>query len=429
MLDLKYVRENIDTVIERLNKRGENYSHLRELLSLDSKRRSLIQDIEERKARRNELSRKIGEYKREGKDAEELIRTVESDKEQIKQLDAERDRIERDIENRLLDTPNLPHADIPVGVDDSENVEIRRGGEQPAFTFEPKPHWEVGEQLDILDFERASKVATGRFVVYKGLGARLERALINFMMDRHANQGGYEEMLLPYIVNEQSMTATGQLPKFADDAFKLVDERGLYLNPTAEVPGINLHRDEILDMQTLPRRYVAFTTAFRQEAGSAGRDTRGIIRQHQFNKVELLKFTTPETSYEELEKMLNDSEAILKDLELPYRVVEICSGDLGFSMAKTYDIEVHLPSFDTYREISSVSNAEAFQARRGNIRFRRDKKAKPEYLHTLNGSGVAVGRTVVAILENFQQSDGSVRVPRALQPYMGTELLKKDDDE
>ncbi len=424
MLDIRYVREHLDEVIERLNKRGEDFSHLRDLVEADEKRRSHIAQIESLKAKRNEISKKIGAYKREGKDSAPLLKEVESGKAQIRELEEKLDELENHIKNTLLNTPNLPHKDIPHGKDDSENVELRKWGEKTSFDFEVKPHWDIAAALDILDFDRAAKMAASRFVVYKDLGARLERALINFMMDMHANEHGYREILLPYIVNETSMMATGQFPKFTDDAFKLTDERGLYLNPTAEVPGINMHRDEILSAEDLPIQYVAFTTAFRQEAGSAGRDTRGIIRQHQFNKVELIKFATPDTSYDELEKMLENSENVLKALNLPYRVVEICSGDLGFAMAKTYDIEVYIPSYDTYREIGSISNAEDFQARRGNIRYRPQKGSKPELLHTLNGSGLAVGRTVVAILENYQQKDGSVKVPEALVPYMNTDVIK-----
>ncbi len=424
MLDIRYVREHLNDVIERLNKRGEDHSHLKDLIKADEQRRSHIAEIETLKAKRNEVSKKIGAYKREGKDVEPLLKEVESGKEKIRELEEQLDEVEAYIRKTLLNTPNLPHKDIPYGKDDSENVELRKWGEKPSFDFEVKPHWDVAVDLDILDFDRAAKMSASRFVVYKGLGARLERALINFMMDMHAKEHGYREIFLPYIVNETSMMATGQFPKFKEDAFKLTDERGLYLNPTAEVPGINMHRDEILSADELPIKYVAFTTAFRQEAGSAGRDTRGIIRQHQFNKVELIKFATPETSYDELEGMLANSENVLKALNLPYRVVEICSGDLGFAMAKTYDIEVYIPSYDTYREIGSISNAEDYQARRGNIRYRPEKGGKPALLHTLNGSGLAVGRTVVAILENNQQKDGSVKVPEALVPYMGTDVIK-----
>ncbi len=424
MLDMKRLRDDLENIVERLNKRGEDHGHLRDIVKSDERRRALLKEIESLKARRNEISKNIGIHKREGKDVGPLLEEVEKDKQRISDMEEELKRIEQTIKETMLEVPNVPHADIPVGEDDTDNVELRKVGRIPDFTFEPKPHWEVARDLDILDFERAAKISASRFVIYKGLGARLERALINFMIDLHAQEHGYKEVLLPYIVNEGAMTATGQLPKFKDDAFKLTDERGLYLNPTAEVPGINMHRDEILAAADLPINYVAFTTAFRQEIGSAGRDTRGIIRQHQFNKVELIKFTTPETSYDELEKMLRHSEKVLQKLDLPYRVVEICSGDLGFAMAKTYDIEVYVPSYGGYREIGSISNAEDFQARRGGIRFRRAKDAKPEFAHTLNGSGLAVGRTVVAILENNQQEDGSVIVPEALRPYIGTDIIK-----
>ncbi len=424
MLDMKRLRDDLDNIVERLNKRGEDHGHLRDIVTKDTRRRELLQEIESLKAKRNEISKNIGIKKREGKDVAALLEEVEKDKQRIADMEDELKGIEQEIKDTMLGIPNVPHEDIPLGKDDTENVELRKVGRIPDFSFEPKPHWDVARNLDILDFERAAKISASRFVIYKGMGARLERALINFMMDLHAEEHGYREVLLPYIVNEAAMTATGQFPKFKDDAFKLTDERGLYLNPTAEVPGINMHRDEILAAADLPINYVAFTTAFRQEIGSAGRDTRGIIRQHQFNKVELIKFTTPETSYDELEKMLRHSEKVLQKLDLPYRVVEICSGDLGFAMAKTYDIEVYVPSYGGYREIGSISNAEDFQARRGGIRFRRDKNAKPEYAHTLNGSGLAVGRTVVAILENNQQEDGSVVVPEALRPYIGTDIIK-----
>ncbi|MFW6298217.1 MAG: serine--tRNA ligase [Bacillota bacterium] len=423
MLDMKYLRDHLDEVIERLNTRGDDFSYLKEVVNLDERRREIIRRVETLKKERNETSKKIGQYKREGKDPSEIFQSIEDNKKEIAELEKEQSTLEAKIEDVLLRTPNLPHKGIPIGKDDTENPVLRHVGEIPKFTFEPKAHWDLGTALDILDFKRAVKVAASRFTIYKGLGSRLERALINFMLDMHVDEHGYDEVLLPFIVNQKSMQATGQLPKFKDDAFELTDERGLFLNPTAEVPGINMHRDEILDAEDLPKRYVAFTTAFRQEAGSAGRDTRGIIRQHQFNKVELIKFTTPETSYDALETMLENSENVLKALKLPYRVVEICSGDLGFSMAKTYDLEVYLPSYETYREIGSISNAEDYQARRGNIKYRPEKGAKPEFLHTLNGSGLAVGRTVVAILENYQQEDGSVIVPEVLRPYLKTDRI------
>ncbi len=424
MLDLKTIRDNLEDVIKRLNVRGGDFNYLYDVLKDDERRRELISKIEQTKANRNKISKKIGEYKRQGKDVTDILNSIENDKAKINEMNETLKTLESKINDALLNTPNLPHKDIPVGKDDTENIVLRHYGEVPAFDFEAKAHWDLAESLDILDFDRAAKIASSRFVVYKGLGARLERALINYMIDTHIEKHGYEEVMLPYIVNGQSMLASGQFPKFKEDAFALKDDRDLYLNPTAEVPSINLHRDEILDVRNMPKHYVAFTTAFRQEAGSAGRDTRGILRQHQFNKVELIKFTKPEDSYKELEKMVSNSEQILKDLDIPYRVVEICSGDLGFAMAKTYDIEVYLPAYETYREIGSLSNAEDYQARRGNIRFKRDKDSKAEFVHTLNGSGLAVGRTVVAILENYQQADGSVKVPTVLKPYLKTDVIK-----
>ena len=425
MLDIKILRNNIKNVIKRLETRGEDFSHLHEVLSNDEARRTIIQEVERLKKERNETSKLIGKYKREGKDTTSILEKINNNKDQISALQSKRQSLEEAINDTLLRTPNLPHEGGPLGKDDTENAVLRHVGEIPEFDFEPKPHWDLGTELDILDFKRAAKVAASRFTIYKGLGSRLERGLINFMLDMHVEDHGYLELMLPYIVNKKSMTATGQLPKFEEDAFKLTDERELYLNPTAEVPGINMHRDEILEGAELPKKYVAFTTAFRQEAGSAGRDTRGIIRQHQFNKVELIKFSKPEESYEELDKMLENSENILKALKLPYRIVEICSGDLGFSMAKTYDIEVYLPFYGTYREIASISNAEDYQARRGNIKYRPFNDSKPEYLHTLNGSGLAVGRTVVAILENYQQADGSIKVPKVLRSILKTDYIKK----
>ncbi len=424
MLDLKHIRDNVDAVIKRLNQRGEDFSYLHELIKQDEKRREIINTLETLKAQRNVTSKLIGKLKREGKDITEVMATLEHDKTTIHQLEKTLSTLETYIEKTLLMTPNIPHENIPIGKDESDNPLIKTVGEIPTFNFVVKPHWDLGPDLNILDFDRATKMSASRFTVYKGLGARLERALIQFMMDLHSEEHGYTELILPYIINRKSMVAAGQFPKFEDDAFKLVDDRELYLNPTAEVPSINMHRDEILTHNQLPIRYVAFTTAFRQEAGSAGRDTRGIIRQHQFNKVELIQFTTPEQSYQTLEHMLAASEQVLKRLKLPYRVVELCSGDIGFAMAKTYDIEVYIPAYNTYREIGSISNAEDYQARRANIKYRPTKDAKPEFVHTLNGSGLAVGRTVVAILENYQQEDGSVKVPEALIPYMKTDTIK-----
>lgn len=424
MLDMKQIRENTKEYIELLQRRGGDFSYLADLVQKDARRREIIASVEKVKAEKNATSKLIGQYKREGKDATPIFKQIETIGKDIKDLENELKKLEDEIHYELLITPNLPHEDIPIGKDEENNVEIKKVGELPNFNFEPKPHWDLATNLDILDFDRASKITGSRFTVYKGLGARLERALINFMSDLHAHEHGYTEIIPPYIVNRESMTATGQFPKFEEDAFKVVDDRELYLNPTAEVPTINLHRNEMLSGDELPIKYTAFTTAFRQEAGSAGRDTRGIIRQHQFNKVELIKFTKPENSYQELENMLLDSEKVLKLLNLPYRVVTLCTGDLGFSMRKTYDIEVWLPSYNTYREIGSISNAEDYQARRGNIRFKRNKEAKPEFVHTLNGSGLAVGRTVVAILENCQQEDGTIKIPEALIPYMRTDIIK-----
>jgi len=426
MLDIKQIRENTDQIIELLNRRGGDFSYLHEIVKKDDRRRELIGLIENVKKEVNQLSKEIGGLMREGKreEADKIKQGIKTKKDGIDGYQTELNEIEEDIHYQLLITPNIPNKEIPVGLDEEDNVEIKKVGILPVFDFEPKPHWDLGVDLDILDFERASKITGSRFTVYKGLGARLERALINWMTDIHAHNHGYTEIIPPYIVNKESMIATGQFPKFEEDAFKLVDDRDLYLNPTAEVPTINLHRNEMLDGNQLPIKYTAFTTAFRQEAGSAGRDTRGIIRQHQFNKVELIKFTKPENSYKELDAMLDNSARILDLLKLPYRVVTLCTGDLGFSMRKTYDIEVWLPSYNTYREIGSISNAEDYQARRANIRFKRTKDAKPEFVHTLNGSGLAVGRTVVAILENNQQKDGTIIIPEVLVPYMRTDIIK-----
>lgn len=424
MLDIKLIRENPEMYISLLSRRGGDFSYIYEMVEKDKRRREIISQVEKIKALRNETSKQIGLLKREKKDASEIMKKVENIGIEIKAFETELKEIDEYIHYNLLMTPNIPGKDTPIGDTEDDNIEIKQEGTIPTFDFEPIPHWDLGTNLDILDFERATKIVGSRFTVYKGLGARLERALINFMSDLHAIEHNYTEILPPYIVNRESMIATGQFPKFEDDAFKILDERDLYLNPTAEVPVINLHRNEIIPVEQLPIRYTAFTTAFRQEAGSAGRDTRGIIRQHQFNKVELIKFTKPENSYKELDLMLKDSEKVLQLLKLPYRVVILCTGDLGFSMRKTYDIEVWLPSFKTYREIGSISNAEDYQARRANIKFKRTKDAKPEFVHTLNGSGLAVGRTVVAIMENYQQKDGTIIVPEVLIPYMKTDIIK-----
>jgi len=424
MLDMKMIRENTEMFVKLLSRRGGDFSYIYDMVEKDKRRREVISQVEKIKALRNETSKQIGLLKREKKDASEVMKKVENIGTEIKAFENELKEIDEYIYQNLLMTPNLPDEDIPVGFTEDDNVELKKHGVIPTYDFTPLPHWDLGTNLDILDFERASKISGSRFVVYKGLGARLERALISFMLDLHAIDHKYREILPPFIVNRDSMVASGQFPKFEDDAFKVLDERELFLNPTAEVPTINLHRNELIPVEDLPIRYTAFTTAFRQEAGSAGRDTRGIIRLHQFNKVELIKFTKPEDSKNELELMLIDSEKVLKLLELPYRVVTLCTGDLGQSMRKTYDIEVWLPASEQYREIGSISNAEDYQARRANIKFKRTKDSKPEFVHTLNGSGLAVGRTVVAIMENYQQKDGSIIIPKILIPYMKTNIIK-----
>lgn len=418
MLDMKLLRNQFDEVKARLQHRGEDISGLDSFQQLDQKRRELLQQTEQLKNQRNTVSREIAQKKKAGEDATAEIENMRRVGDEIKRLDEELRRIEAELQDILLTIPNLPHESVPVGDSEEDNDPVRHWGEVPHFDFEPKPHWEIAQALDILDFERAGKVVGSRFVFYKGAGARLERALINFMLDLHTEQHGYVEMLPPYMVNRDSMTGTGQLPKFEEDAFGVRDT-DYFLIPTAEVPVTNYHAGEILSEEELPIRYAAFSACFRSEAGSAGRDTRGLIRLHQFNKVELVKFVRPEDSYQELEKLVADAEKVLQLLELPYRVMNMCTADLGFTAAKKYDLEVWLPSSGTYREISSCSNFEDFQARRANIRFRRNPKSKPEFVHTLNGSGLALGRTVAAILENHQQADGSVRIPKALQPYMG----------
>ncbi|PRO64195.1 serine--tRNA ligase [Alkalicoccus urumqiensis] len=418
MLDIKVLRQDMAGVREKLSKRNEDISALDHVEELDTQRRELIQQTEELKSRRNTVSQEISEMKKEKKDASDVIAEMKKVSAEIKKLDEELREIEEKLDYALLTIPNIPHEDVPVGEDEEDNVEIRAWGEKPSFSFEKKAHWDLVTELDIADFERASKVTGSRFVFYKGLGARLERALINFMMDTHQDRHGYTEVLPPYMVNRDSMTGTGQLPKFEEDAFQ-IQEEDYFLIPTAEVPVTNMHRDEILTNEDLPKAYTAYSACFRSEAGSAGRDTRGLIRQHQFNKVELVRFTKPEDSYAELETLTSHAETILQELGLPYRVLNMCTGDLGFTAAKKYDIEVWLPSYEDYKEISSCSNFESFQARRANIRFKREAKSKTEFVHTLNGSGLAVGRTVAAIIENYQQEDGSVAVPDVLQPYMG----------
>jgi len=424
MLDLKFLRANFEEVKEKLQHRGEDLTDLGKFEELDRTRRELILEVEQLKSKRNEVSQQVAVLKREKQDADQLIAEMKEVGDKIKGLDDQLRDVEETLEKLLLSIPNIPHESVPVGETEDDNVEIRKWGEIPNFDFEPKPHWDVADGLGIVDFERAGKVTGSRFVFYKGLGAKLERALFNFMLDLHTEEHGYEEVLPPYIVNRASMTGTGQLPKFEEDAFRIESE-DFFLIPTAEVPVTNLHRDEILSGEELPINYAAFSACFRSEAGSAGRDTRGLIRQHQFNKVELVKFVKPEDSYEELEKLTGHAEKVLQLLGLPYRVLSMCTGDLGFTAAKKYDIEVWIPSYETYREISSCSNFESFQARRANIRFRREPKGKPEAVHTLNGSGLAIGRTVAAILENFQQADGSVVIPEVLRPYMGNrEVIK-----
>lgn len=422
MLDIKLLRRDLDKVKEALNNRKSSLTDIEGFASMDVRRRELLQESESLKNRKNVVSQEVARLKKAGENADAIIAEMKQVSDRIKELDDEIRDIEEKLEELLLRIPNIPHETVPVGASEDDNVVIRTWGEKPQFDFEPLPHWEIAANLDILDFERAGKVTGSRFVFYKGLGARLERALIQFMMDVHSEEFGYTEMLPPLMVNRASLTGTGQLPKFEEDAFKVADT-DYFMIPTAEVPVTNYHRDEILSISELPKYYVAYSPCFRAEAGAAGRDTRGIIRQHQFNKVELVKLVLPETSYDELETLTKQAERILQLLGLPYRVVQLCTGDLGFSAAKTYDLEVWLPSQGTYREISSCSNFEDFQARRANIRFRRDANAKPEYVHTLNGSGLAVGRTVAAILENGLQADGSVVIPEVLRPYMRNQMV------
>ena len=426
MLDIRIIREKPEWVKARLKTRGENYP-IDEILFLDKKRRELIQRVENLRHIRKEKSEKIGRLKREKREeeAKNIAEEVKSLGEELKTLEAELKKVEDDFKKKLSLIPNIPHESVPIGKDETENVVIKRWGDLPKFEFEPKPHWEIGEALGILDFERASKITGSRFVVYWNEGALLERALINFMLDLHIKKHGYKEILPPFIVNEKALFGTGQLPKFKEDLFKL-EEWDYYLVPTAEVPITNLHKNEILPEEILPLYYTAYTPCFRSEAGSYGKDVRGIIRQHQFNKVELVKFVTPETSYDELESLLLDAEEVLQLLGLPYRVVVLCTGDLGFAASKTYDIEVWAPGQNRFVEISSCSNFEDFQARRANIRYRPKSGGKPRFVHTLNGSGLAIGRTVMAILENYQQEDGSVIIPEILRPYMdGLEVIKK----
>jgi len=418
VLDVKILRSEFSRVEQSLKNRGKSLDLIADFPKLDARRRELLQESESLKNRRNTVSAEVARLKKNRENADELILEMREVSDKIKAMDEEVRELEASIAELTLAIPNIPHESVPVGASEEDNVEVRRWSEPAAFDFEPKAHWELAQNLNILDFEAAAKVTGSRFTFYKGLGARLERALISFMMDLHSDKHGYEEMLPPYIVNRDSLYGTGQLPKFEEDLFKISDT-DYYLIPTAEVPVTNYHREEILNAEDLPKYYVAYSSCFRSEAGAAGRDTRGLIRQHQFNKVEMVKIVHPDTSFDELEKMTADAERVLQLLNLPYRVMELCTGDMGFGSMKTYDLEVWLPESGVYREISSCSNIGDFQARRANIRFRPEPKAKPEFVHTLNGSGLAVGRTVAAILENYQQADGSVVIPDVLRPYMG----------
>ena len=418
MLDIKRIREDFDGVKKAVESRGKGDFGIDKVREFDIKRREILATVEKMKNEQKIKSKQIPVMKKNGEDTAPLMAEMKQLSEQIKELDAQVSEAEAGLKEALLEVPNTPYKDVQEGLDDSDNVELRKWGEPTEFDFEAKAHWDIGEDLDILDFERAAKIAGARFTVYKGLGARLERAVINFMLDLHTEEHGYTEILPPFMVNRMAMTGTGQLPKFEEDMF-YIPQKDFFLIPTAEVPVTNLLDNEILKAEDLPIYYTAYTPCFRAEAGSAGRDTRGLIRQHQFNKVEMVKFVEPSTSYDELESLTNNAEEILQKLDIPYRVVRLSSGDLGFSSAMTYDVEVWMPSYGRYVEISSCSNFESYQARRANIRFRPEEKAKPEFVHTLNGSGLAVGRTVAAILENYQQEDGSVVIPEILRPYMG----------
>lgn len=417
MLEIKYVRQNLSEVYDALKKR-EDTADLDTFQTAEAARREILSEIEVLRHRRNVVSDEIAGFKKKGENADEIVAQMRDVSTRIKTLEKSLTESEEKVQEILIRLPNIPHPSVPVGKDEADNQLLRKVGNPRKFEFTPKPHWTIGEELHILDFERASKITGARFPLYFGAGARLERALINFMLDLHTAENGYTEVLPPFIVNRKSMTGTGQLPKFEEDLFKL-ENWDYFLIPTAEVPLTNIYQDEILDEEQLPIYYTAYTPCFRSEAGSYGKDTRGLIRQHQFNKVEMVKFTTPETSYDELETLLDNAETILKKLDLPYRVVVLSTGDLGFSAAKTYDIEVWMPAQDKYREISSCSNFEGFQARRAGIRFKRKGRKGTEPVHTLNGSGLAVGRTLASILENYQQFDGTVMIPEALKPYMG----------
>ena len=422
MLDIKRIRSNKEEVLKALEGRSGNFP-IDELIELDEKRRSLLVDVESKKAEQNKVSKMIPQMKKNGEDTTEIMSQMKGLSQEIKELDQEVKELERKIEETILYIPNTPNSEVPVGRDDSDNIEIRTYGTPREFDFEPKAHWDLGVDLDILDFERAAKITGARFTVFKGLGSRLERSITSFMLNLHTLEHGYTELSVPYMVNRNSMIGTGQLPKFEEDMFHL-PTKDFFLIPTAEVPVTNFRKDEIIDNAELPLYYTAYTPCFRQEAGSAGRDTRGLIRNHQFDKVELVKLVKPQDSYDELEKLTKNAEEVLKRLNIPYRVVILSTGDLGFSSAKTYDIEVWMPSYGKYVEISSCSNFEDFQARRANLKFR-DEDGKLKFVHTLNGSGLAVGRTFAAILENYQNADGSVTIPQELVPLMGVDIIEK----
>lgn len=426
MLDLKRIRNNPKDIKKALNDRGENFdvSIIDTILELDEERRQILMEVETLKGRRNQVSASIPQLKKSGEDVELIMKEMRDLGDKIKELDVKVSEIDEKVKYMMLRIPNIPNPKVPDGKSDEDNVEVKRWSDSTKFSFEPKPHWDIASNLDIIDFERASKVTGSRFAIYKGLGARLERAVINYFLDKHIYDNGYTEILPPFMVNRESMTGTGQLPKFEEDAFKLSNE-DYFLIPTAEVPVTNMYRDETFNGDILPIKYCAYSACFRAEAGSAGRDTRGLIRQHQFNKVELVKFCKPEDSYEELDKLIVDAESVLQGLNLPYRMVRICKGDLGFTAALKYDLEVWMPSYNRYVEISSCSNFEDFQARRANIKYKETPKDKPKFVHTINGSGLAIGRTVAAILENFQREDGTVEIPEVLRPYMGKEEFIK----
>lgn len=420
MLDIKRIRNNPEEIVEALKKRKGEYP-IEKLLATDEKRREVIQKVEGMKAEQNKLSKQVPQMKKSGEDTTELFKKLKKLSDDIKSLDDDLKNIDEETREYLMEIPNTPNKDVPVGLDDTENLEMRKWGEPRKFDFDIKAHWDLGVDLDILDFEKATKISKSRFSVFKGKGARLERALMNFMVDLHTDKQGYTEMNTPVLMSPSAMRGTGQIPKFKEDMF-YCEKDDMYLAPTAEVPVTNLLAGEILEQGSLPIYYTAFTQCFRREAGSAGRDTRGLIRNHQFEKVEMVKFVEPSTSYDELEKLTNNAEEILQLLEIPYRVVRLCSGDLGFSSAMTYDIEVWMPSYGRYVEISSCSNFEDFQARRANIRYR-DENNKPQYVHTLNGSGLAIGRCFAAVIENYQQADGSIKIPEVLQKYTGFDII------